>query len=217
MKPTHHIIYSTLIIALLSLFIPHGYVNAQTPDDRVQSLGEILNPKADEQDPSKTPKDRGNAYFKNCMATESLAFDEDEKELLCACTSSKVGEILTGEDFAHLYKDTLIGKEARMKMIAFAYTDCMEYAIKRKVYKDCRVLPIMKMIRHGKSHVCKCTAGHFDKLINSAAAKVIMDGVKYHPMTLNPLEYYFTTDGYYKTLEGFGKVCRAQMVYYKHN
>ncbi len=217
MRPTRHIIHTVLFISLLSLFIPNSFVNAQTPDDEVKSLGEIFNPKVNDYGANLPIKERANIYFKKCIATESLAFDEDEKEILCACTSAKMGNILTGKEFVHLYKDTLIGKEARMKMITFAYTDCMEYAIKKKVYKDCRVMPLMKSITRGKSELCKCVAGHYDQNINEAAAHIIMEGIKYHPMTLNPLEYHFTTNAYYGILKKFGKICRGQLMYNRHN
>jgi hypothetical protein len=217
MKQTRHVIHSVLFILLLSLLIPCSQIYAQEPDDEVKSLGEILNPKVKDYTASLPSKERGNIYYNNCMATESLAFDKDEKEILCACTASKLGNILTGEEFVQLYKDTKEGTEARMKVITFAYTECMDFAINQKVYKDCRVLPLLQNIVRGKKDLCQCTAGHYERLINEGAAHLILEGVKYQPMTLNPLEHYFTTDGYYNSLKQYTKVCRGQLMYNKHN
>jgi len=217
MKLILHSRYILLFIMLLSLLAPCSMAYAQEPDDKVKSLGEILNPKTEDENTNLSAKERGNLYFKRCMNTKSLAFDSEEKEILCACTSAKLENILTGAEFVHLYKDTKKGRDARMKVITYAYTECMDYTLKKKVYKDCRVLPLLKTIKYGKNHICKCAANHYENLIHDGAARLIMKGVTYSPMTLNPLEHYFTTGGYYSTLSQYTKVCRSQMLYDKHN
>ncbi len=206
-----------LFVMLLCMLTPCIAANAQKANDEVQSLGEILNPRAKNSGSELGVKERSNLYFRKCMATESLAFDNEEKEILCACTSAKLGEIITGEEFVELYKDTKAGANARMKVITYAYTECMNYAIKSKVYKDCRVLPLMGKIKHGKDFVCECLTNQHEDLVNKGASRMIMDGVKHDPMTLNPLESYFTTDSYYNTLENYVKICRARLMYNKHN
>ncbi len=204
-------------VILLSLFTTSNFVAAQENDDSVKSLEEILNLKTKENLSSISPEERRKIYFKKCMAIKSLAFDREEREILCSCTASKVSDTLTGQEFEELYKNTKIGREARMRIIAFAYTDCMRYAIKTKIYKDCRVLPIMRRIMQDKRKVCECVADHYERNLNEGAAHIIMEGVKYDPMALNPLEHHFTTDAYYNTLKQIGKVCRAKVIYYQNN
>ena len=223
MRPTLHLRHIIPFLALLML-LPLNTVKAQRMTDKnfgesndVQSLGDILNPKKDNYSQDMSIEDRGNIYFQKCMDTESLAFDDPEKELLCACTSAKVGEIITGPEFVELYKDTKKGEEARLKVITYAYTECIDYALREKMIKDCRVMPTLKTIRRGKKVVCECTADYYDKLMLEGAAHLIMEGVKYNPMTLNPLEHYFTSDAYYNTLKNYTEVCRSQMLYNSYN
>ncbi|MCK5385497.1 MAG: hypothetical protein KAJ29_07940 [Alphaproteobacteria bacterium] len=194
-----------------------GATYAQQSDNKVQSLGDILNPKIGDYKENLSVDERGNIYFSKCMATESLAFDVEEKELLCACTSAKLGDIITGPEFVSLYKDTKKGETARLKVITYAYTKCIDYAIREKIYKDCRVLPVLKSIKYGKKNICECTANHYERLLTNGAAHLIMEGIKYAPMTLNPMERYFTTNAYYNTLSKYAKACRSQMLYDRHN
>lgn len=222
MRPVFHF---CLLILLLGLFIPDNLAYAQTTednnvrieDDQVKPLGEILNPKTDKLDENLTVDERGNLYFERCMAKESLAFDPEEKEIICACTAAKLGEIITAPEFPHLYKDTTTGEKARMKVITYAYTECIDYAITDKMYKDCAILPLMQKISYGRTRVCECAIGHYNKLLIEGTAHWIMEGIKHSPMTLNPLEHYFTSDAYYNSLLDYAKVCRAQMLYDKNN
>ena len=209
--------YLVLLITLLGITAPHRNLHAQQQSDKVQSLGEILNPQTGEYGANLTPEERGNAYYKKCMQTESLAFDAPEKKILCACTGSHIGEILTGPEFAQLYKDTLRGRDARMKVITYAYTDCMDYVIQSKILADCGTMPILKTLVQGQKQVCRCTADLYKKLIHEGAPSIIIKAVKYDPMTLNPLEQYFTTDAYYQNLENYTETCRSQLLYERNN
>lgn len=191
--------------------------NQKSSEDEVMPLGDILNPKRIESGPTATATDRANIYYKKCMIEKSLAFDEGEKEILCACTSAKMGNIITEEEFKQLYKDNRMGRDARGKIIAYAYTDCMGYVVKNKIFNDCMVSPIVGRIIHGKNLICNCAANQYNETINNEAANIMMKAIKYDPMTLNPLEHYFTTRSYGSMNDKYINFCRGKMLYDKSN
>ncbi len=209
---------------ILSLFVcfffsinVNVYAQSQSEDDKVQSLGDILNPKADDMLGAKTTQDMANIYFKRCLKTKTLAFDDEEKEMLCACTSANMGQVLTVSEFNVMHEDNLKGKDARGKVIAFAYTKCTDYVIESKLYNDCMVSPVLKSITRGKKDICECSAKEYVQRINKEMSYIIMESLKYDPMTLNPLERFFTTTNYGYMSEHYTKACRAKLLYQKHN
>lgn len=191
--------------------------NQESSEDEVMPLGDILNPKTFDSGPTATAKDRANIYYKKCMLQRSLAFDKSEKEILCACTSAKMGDIITEKEFKHLYKDNRIGRDARGKIIAYAYTDCMGYVVENKIFNDCMVSSAADDIIHGKKLVCNCAANQYNKTINTEATYIMMEAIKHDPMTLNPLEHYFTTNIYGNMTEKYTGFCRSKMLYEKLN
>ncbi len=218
MNITKPFLIFTFVISFFSLIM--AGVNAQTKeDDKVQSLGDILNPQEDDDGLSKVKnaKDMANVYYKKCMKEKSLAFDKDEKEILCACTSAKIGSVITVKEFKHLYEDSYKGKDIRGKVIAYAYTDCMGYVIKDKLLKDCKVSPTVKKIVTGKNAVCKCAVNNYKITVDKSTAYIIMQAIKYDPMTLNPLEHYFTTNDYGYLFEKNVENCYSRMLYDKYN
>ena len=186
-------------------------------DSTVKPLGEILNPKPKDYDENTKSKERGNIYYKKCMQSESLAFDEEEKTLLCACTAAKIPEVLTGPEFAELYKDTKAGRNARIILMTYAYTDCMDQAVSDKVYKDCLYGKELDGIIYGKKNICRCVAKEYNDLLIIAAPDFFMDAIKYDPMTLNPLERHFISETYFYNLKRYSKACRARLLYEKSN
>ncbi len=207
----------TLFICLLFTVSTSVYAQDQSENDDVQSLGDILNPKTDGMTGAKTTQDMANIYFKRCLSTKSLAFDDEEKEMLCACTSANMGQVLTVSEFNVMHEDSLKGKDARGKVIAFAYTKCTDYVMESKLYNDCMVSPVLKGITRGKKDICECSAEEYVQRINKEMSYIIMESLKYDPMTLNPLERFFTTTNYGYMSEHYTKACRAKMLYQKYN
>ena len=205
----------TTVLCLFMLTAASTYAQTEADDD-VKSLGDILNPQ-DDMAGALTPKEMANIYYKKCLGTESLAFDKQEKETLCACTSAHLGPTLTASEFKNLYKDNLKGKDARGKVIAYAYTECMDYVLKSKLYNDCMVSPTLRKVVRGKKEICECSAERYISIINKDASYIIMEALKHQPMTLNPLEHYFTTTNYGYMSEHYTQYCRSKMLYEKHN
>ncbi len=187
-------------------------------DDKVQSLGDILNPQSDDGVSSvKNAKEMANIYYKKCIKEKSLAFDEEEKEILCACTSAEIGSVISTKEFKNLYKDNYKGKDARGKVLAYAYTKCMDYVIENKLFNDCMVSPTIKKIVTGKSAVCNCSTKSYKDIIAKDTSYIIMEAIKYDPMTLNPLEHYFTSTNYEYMFDKHTQYCYSRMLYNKHN
>ncbi|MFP4098833.1 MAG: hypothetical protein ACLFP8_08160 [Alphaproteobacteria bacterium] len=217
-KPDLFSAAAMLMLCICALTFPSSKGLAQFQEDNeVKSLGEILNPQTDEYDENLPPKDRANIYFAKCMDTPSLAFDTKEKETLCACTSAQITTLLNGTEFAQLYKDTTAGRDARMKVITYGITECMDYVIGQKVFNDCMVSPLLNTIRIGKKYICNCARKHYEDIMRKSAPYFFMEAIKHDPMTLNPLEHHFTTDGYYSTLKRYTENCRTKMLYERQN
>jgi len=211
----------TFLLSILVLASGSSYAqNATNKDnDKVQSLGDILNPQEDDDGLSgvKNAKDMANVYYKKCMKKKSLAFDKDEKEILCACTSAKIGSVITVKEFKHLYEDNYKGKEARGKVIAYAYTSCMDYAVESKLYNDCMVSSTIKKVVTGKRAVCKCSTKEYMDRMFKETSYIVMQAIKYDPLTLNPLEHYFTTNDYGYLFEKNTQYCYSKMIYNDYN
>lgn len=210
-----HTRFSFLPLFLLMVLISLSTTSARADNNEVKSLGEILNPQEKNNTLKLSPIERGNFYYENCMQTESLAFDKNEKETLCTCTAAKMTNLLTNKEFSHLYKDSKEGSNARMKVITYAYTGCMNYVIEKKIRKDCATLPFLDTVFHGKKQVCACAVNQYNELMSKAAPEIFMDAIKYDPMTLNPLEHYFTSDAYYYNVKRYAKACRTKLLYEK--
>lgn len=207
---------------ILSLFVCFFFttnitVYAQSDDDGVKTLGEILNPQTDDMASVATAKEMTQIYYKRCIAEKSLAFDKQEKELLCTCTAANMGQVITVSEFNNMYKDNIKAKDTRGKVIAFAYTECMNYVIESKLYNDCMVSPALNSVIRGKKNICECSSAEYVKTINNEASYIIMEALKYNPMTLNPLEHFFTTKNYGYMADKYTESCKYKMLYKKYN
>lgn len=203
-------------LLLISAFT--SLARAQTlEEDRVQSLGEIFNPEGPSLNQQATSSELANIYFENCLNKESLAFNDTEKETLCACTSSNIAETMDTEEVKLLEASGKKGKDARSKMLAFSYAPCMQHVIETKVQGDCYTSGYLDDIIRGKQLICGCVAKRYQELINKNAAFIITDAMHYNPMTLNPLEDYFTKVNYFAQQNHFIKQCKYQFSYDRDN
>ena len=203
-------------MTLLFLFITPAF--AQN-NDSVQSLGDILNEKPDYGTDGKplTSALMANHYYKNCMHKESLIFDTDQKKTLCGCTSAKMSETLSVQDFKDLDQKTKRGRDARGRMLAYAYAPCMGYVIDDKTKADCRRAGALKDIVRGRKIVCDCVAERLKKHIRLNTSHIIMSAMNHDPMTLDPLEHYFTAGNYYPQYDHFMRQCRFNFQYNRDN
>ncbi len=211
----------TLFILTLSMLLvsPVTGVYAQDNNDEVKSLGEILNPELDYGNDGKplTAEIMANYYYNRCKSTESLAFSETEMETLCACSAAEMSKVLTVDEFKVLYVDSRKGLDARGKAIAYGYVPCMEYALRSKFSSTCAISKRLNNVVVGKKQICKCATDSFMKETKETAPMRIMEGIKYDPMTLNPLEHYFTTYDYPASFDSHIKYCRFKDKYKRQN
>lgn len=195
-----------LFLFALLLFFP---LPSSAQDDDVKPLSEILNPPIDYGNDGKplTSQIMANYYFKNCIKEDTLVFEQDEKELLCACSAANMSQHLSVEEFKALDKDTVKGRNARGKAIVNGYTPCMEYVMESKIMRDCSKSKQLRDIIIGKSKMCGCTTNYMKSFMTRDGAYLIMNTLEQHPMSLDPLEYYFREDGYFNQLEHYLKGC----------
>jgi len=210
--------YALLVISLLTLAIPAHAVYAQSSDD-VQSLGDILNPPKTFNPEGKpiTVSLLANEYYKTCVTQESAKFNEAQMETLCACSSANMSQNLSIQDFYDLEKPTKAGRDARGKAIAYGYVPCMNYVTDDVITRDCRTDPQMKSVVAGKKAVCKCTLNKFNDYLGRNGTSIIMDGLKYEPMTMNPLDRFFSQRNYKSVLRNYIKKCVYNRQYERNN
>ncbi len=208
---------TVLIILATALFVTNSS-KAQN-NNEVKSLGDIFNPNIDYGNDGKplTSEIMANYYYKTCIAKKSLAFDEEEKKILCACTSAKMAETLSVEEFMLLDKNTNKARDARSKMLAYTYAPCMEYVIEKRATIDCLSSDITKDIIRGKKAICKCVANRAKQHIIRNAGNIITRATHYDPMTLNPLEHYFINNDYSAQHKIFTRKCRYDFEYNRDN
>lgn len=209
--------YTLLAISLFTFF-NIAPVYAQNNDD-VKSLSDILNPPKTFNPDGKpvTPALLANEYYKKCAAKQSDVFSEEQIETLCACSSAKMSQNLTIRDFNNLEKPNRAGREARGKAIAYGYVPCMQYATDELVTRDCRKDKNLKPVLAGKRTVCKCTLDKFNEYLNLNGTSIIMNSLKYKPMTMNPLEHFFSDTHYKFLLRDSIKSCRFDQQYERYN
>ena len=207
-------------IALVLIFSALTMVASQAlaqgnEEEEVKSLGEILNPVPDfdENMPGLTPADFANQYYKECAAEESWVLDPEEKKYLCGCNSAKMSELLTVQEFRDLDLKGPVGNEARGKMLAYAYSPCMDHVIEKKVKHDCYVSKHLENIVNGKKLICKCSADRFKRFMSLNSPTIIMNAVHYDPMTIDPIEKYFADQNYFAQRDQFIKQCIYEVKY----
>ena len=207
-----------LIFVLLFCIYLHAPAFAQS-NNKVQSLGEILNEKPDYDSDGKplTSAIMANHYYKNCVNKESLVFNKNEKKILCGCTSAEMSEVLSVQDFKNMEKKTRKGKDARGRMLAYAYAPCMDYVIHEKIRQNCRQSKSLEDIVSGKKIICSCVIDRFKQFLKTNASYIITDAIHHDPMTLDPLEYYFTRGNYYPQRDVFMRQCRYKFEHARDN
>ncbi len=202
-----------LSFLLVTFTLPITMAYAQDGGN-VETLDQILNP---EQYGSKkqplTSKSMANSYYQRCAVQKSLAFDKESKTILCACMAANMSEILTVEEFKLLKVKNNAGREVRGKTIAFAFTNCMPHVIEPRIEADCLGSRHTADIVRGKETLCDCVSDKYRQYMTRNASWIFSEAQKYNPMTLNPLEHYFTSMNYESQHEHFVKQCKDQFLY----
>ena len=205
---------TTLILIICMATLPAFAQNNDT-----ESLDSILNEGENYGNNGKplTSAIMANHYYNTCSKEQSLVFDEEEMKILCGCNAAKMSEILTVQDFMDLYKRNDAGRDARSRMLAFSYAPCMEYVIEKKVRYDCYASPKMDDILRGGKLICDCVVDRFNNYLSKNASHIITTATHYNPMTLNPLEHFFTTRDYNAQHKGYVRQCHYKFVYDRDN
>lgn len=183
--------------------------------DQVKNLSEIVNPPIDYANDGKplTSAVMSNHYYKGCIEEESLVLSDEERKTLCACSAANMAENLTVEEFKALKSNSIRGRNARGKAVAFGFTPCMEYVIESKINRDCLKSKYINDVIFGKKAMCDCTTNHFKNFLTRDGTHIIMEAIKQEPMSLNPLEYYFRKDAYVNQREHLLRRCRIDIQY----
>ena len=179
------------------------------------SIQDILNPNDSQAgNIPNTPSAYANEYFKTCMQKGSLALDEFQTEIMCGCTSAKMAQTLTVDEFKVLDQNTTEGQQVRGKALAHAYAPCMPDIIKTKTTDDCLVSPkVYGLSRADKGKVCECFSSRFSDYIIRSAPTMIVQHMEHHPMSMNPLEHFITQTSYVSLEKTFMGQCRYEALH----
>lgn len=203
-----------MILRLLSLALLIITLPAYAQED-VKTLPEIVNPSVDFDNDGKpiTALVMANEYYKSCVKEETLVYNEEEKQLLCACQSANMSEHLTVREFRRLKSDSAAGREARGKAVAYGFAPCLNYVLESKTTRDCMKSKKLNDLIFGKKKICACATNLYQNVMSRDGSYIIMDSTKYEPMSIDPMEYYFRQDSYFHQLNAFISNCRNDFQY----
>lgn len=198
-------------------FIMHtADVNAQ-PHDDPSSLPLPDATAEHNADAPLTSEDYAIQYQKKCMAHVHTVYSDKEKEVVCGCTAAKMAETLTTDEFQILYDEDIKGQDVRDKAIAYAYAPCVRLIFNNLMTKDCLHSDHLKGVISGKNAICSCGVKTLSRIVNQMMPTIIIKIMKYNPLTLDPMEYYFSSEDYYiQSQKAFGQ-CSLQNRYSKEN
>jgi len=212
---------SFVAIVVLLCAMPFAKVYAQdnnAKDESVKSLSEILNPTIDDGSTEPlTTRLMANEFYKKCTKQKTNVFNENDLKIMCSCNAAKMSEILSIKEFQELEQDNNKGRDARGKMLAYAYAPCMEYVLSPIVREDCYNSPTLNDVLRGKKSICQCVNQRFRNYISTSAPNIIMSAIQNDRMTTNPLERLFTSGTYFNQRDQFIKSCRYKIQYDREN
>ena len=142
--------------------------------------------------PSMTIKQHANAYFENCMRAENPMLKGEFKEMMCGCTSSKIPEVMTVEQYTAMAEDSAEGLHQRNRMMMFIYTPCIEYPTRALIMDSC---PKLAALKHPKK-TCGCIADGMADYMNEKAPQAIQEAIKRNKKDLDPLRHLLESTGY---------------------
>ncbi|MGH1455253.1 MAG: hypothetical protein ACRBDI_00575 [Alphaproteobacteria bacterium] len=206
----------TITLLIFGFIVP---TQAFAQDDDMKSLGEILNPETDYGNNGEplTSKFMANRYYKECISTESITMNTEEREMLCACNAAKSSQYLTVNDFKSLHEKSKKGRTARGKFLAYSYTKCMPFVVENIFKTDCYKSPKLKDIIVGKKKICSCAAHSFKDYVKSDQVLILDTVLLHHPRSIDPLEPYLQGDSYYLMRDNYINQCKFNFLYERDN
>ncbi|MDH5723042.1 MAG: hypothetical protein OEY94_06945, partial [Alphaproteobacteria bacterium] len=174
--------------------------HAQTSDDDIIPLGEMLNPDlikppVDKKAPV-TPSDYANAYFEKCNSEDQVVFTPSEQEVLCACSAANMSSLLSVREFKLLDVDSKEGDVVRQNVMLHAYAPCARYVVPEYARKDCFSSPQIKNVSVGRESVCLCAGDRVEKVVSKTSLAIIERFHMHHPDEINFLKDYFMSPDY---------------------
>lgn len=204
-----------LLLTFIFISVPHA-VSAQ----------ETTIPMEQNDISAKTPKKSGEptnseefvkSHFKKCLARDHLSLSDKQVESICSCSAANLNETLSFEEMKLMTKSSDIGKEARQKFLAYAYAPCLKYLVADISKNDCLGSELAKNIKIGKLNVCKCVEKKMVSIFERQAPSFMIEAVAQNPMTLDPVDNYFSSEGYISQRDGYIKECIYNTAYKRDN
>lgn len=161
----------------------------------------------------KTGTQLANDFFYKCAAIKDDYMNMDARNDLCGCVSAKISRRLSNEEIYALYDESKEGKNARAHLLIDAYVPCMLRPIKEVTVGRCLKTKQMEQFRTGRKTICGCVAGMMHDYVEREKHNLVSEGVKYNPMTLDPLEHFIGSTSYYNLMSDYLRSCIYQQAY----
>lgn len=176
-----------LFLAILCVMLPVSPVGAAEIFIQKDTGKVDIKP---ENEPPETPadiNDFANTYYENCMKTRHPVIMGEHLQMMCACTASKIPDVMTVQQMQALQTDTDEGQFQRNRMMMFVYAPCIEYPTRALVEDSCMSNPQVKTAIRHYPKVCKCLGDHMAETMARQAPNAIEKAIKRNPKDLDPL------------------------------
>jgi hypothetical protein len=188
---------------------------APDPVDAGKNLQDIFEPTKEAPAPQQeaTSVDLANEYFLRCKNEEQDYLRPKTKEYLCGCSSAKMAQHLTFDEIQALDRESKKGDAARAKFIINAYAPCIYKPTRDVSKRRCLASQQVRRIWSGRYKVCNCTANLMEDYMRAAGHVVITKALDEAPMSLDPLERYIDSEGFYAQMRNYMKGCIYEYSY----
>ena len=143
------------------------------------------------------PAEKGQQYYRNCMATPDARLLPGTQDPFCQCTAKYMMQNMTMEDLVGMKKQD---RAAMNKMIIGVYSPCLEYPVHDDVYQACAKQGV-------PSATCQCLASNLGKYTATEAVRLIGGVLDKYPNAFDPLAAIKQTPEFEKQSEAIARQC----------
>lgn len=137
-----------------------------------------------------------NQYFENCQKQQHPVLNGENLEMLCACSSAKVTQVMTTDNVKDMQQDTSEGQYQRNRLLTDVYIPCMEFPTQALLLDTCLKNPNVGQKMRNGAQICKCMAGGVSAYMVKEAPKYVRQALQSNPGDLDPLSTFLNSAEY---------------------
>ena len=151
-----------------------------------------------------------NEYFKNCIAQDHPILSGENKEMLCACTSSQLSQHFTRDQMQTSTEDSEDGAYQRARLALQVYTPCIEYPTNALVTDRCLTNTQVQTAVPNYKAVCGCLGDKMGAFMKIKAPAYMRTALAENPEDIDPLRTLLESDLYNDNTQRFLNTCIQQ-------